>query len=66
MIYHISKGAPKSTNPKIKEILRFYKPFRADVRGTRRQLPEGGGEGGGEAGGVLGLRFPVFRGRLLL
>ena len=34
MIYHISKGAPKSTNAKIKEILRFYKPFRANVHGT--------------------------------
>ena len=28
MIYHIFKGAPQIANPKIKEILRFYKPFR--------------------------------------
>ena len=43
MIYHISRGAPKSTKPKIKETLRFYKRFRANVRGTGDASTERGG-----------------------
>ena len=43
MIYHISRGAPKSTKPKIKETLGFYKRFRANVRGTATPATDGGG-----------------------
>ena len=34
MIYHIFKGAPQIANPKIKEILRFYKRFRRNPHGA--------------------------------
>ena len=46
MIYHIFKGAPQIANPKIKEILRFYKPFRQNPHGARTPATERGGERG--------------------
>ena len=57
MIYHISRGAPKSTKPKIKETLRFYKRFRANVRGTGGASTDGGGKGGERGGRCSGLKF---------
>ena len=44
MIYHIFKGAPQIANPKIKEILWFYKRFGKNPHGARTPATERGGE----------------------
>ena len=56
MIYHIFKGAPQIANPKIKEILRFYKRFRRNPHGAATPATDGGG-GRGQRGGMKCTAF---------
>ena len=58
MIYHIFKGAPQIANPKIKEILRFYKRFRRNPHGAATPATDGGGRGGAKGTAFVFVEKP--------